>query len=294
MSRAMQLYYNTVFGALGGLVAWLLLGMFPTAEWDLWPAVAFIGAGAGLFIGGAVGMVDGIVVKGSVARAILGLVLGCFAGAPSGVLGLTLGQLGFLLTDGGFIGRAVGWTALGLFLGMGQGLVRLKVRRIFYGLLGGTLAGLLGGLIYEGVTQRFLEQSDTVQMFLGALGLLLIGASLGGVTALSVDVIERVAGRGTLIVETGRRQGMEISVVDTVMLGSYDGCEVYLPGDPGIAKQHARVGKHANGFFIHDLQASSSGTFVGRTRVTAEQPGHQLHNGDQIRLGNTLVRFREK
>ncbi|HOU13730.1 MAG TPA: FHA domain-containing protein [Anaerolineae bacterium] len=290
MNKKMQLYYNTIFGALGGLIAWLLLGLFPTAEWNLWVAVIFIGAGTGLFIGGAVGMVEGLILKRSFIRAVWGLFLGCLTGVPSGAIGLALGQAGFLLTQGGFIGRAVGWTALGFFLGAGQGFIRFKVKRIFYGLLGGTFAGLIGGVIYEGITQLFLQQSDTAQMFLGAVGLLLIGASLGGVTALSVEVIERVAGRGVLVVQNGPRQGMEVSVVDTVTLGSYDGCEVYLPRDPGIAKQHARVGKRATGFFIQDLPASS-GVFVGNTRVSTEQ---RLRHGDQIRLGNTLVLFKEQ
>jgi hypothetical protein len=289
MSRRMQIYYNAVFGAIGGLVAWLLVGLLPTATWNLWLAVAFIGAGAGLFIGGAVGMVEGAVVKRSAVQALLGLVSGAIAGAVGGLVGLLVGQVAFLITGGGFLGRALGWTALGLCLGAGQGVINRSPRRAFYGLVGGTLAGLVGGLAYEGVTQLFLRQSDTVQVFLGALGLILIGASLGGITALSVEVLERVVGRGLLIVRSGKRAGTEVSVADTAILGSYDGCEVYLPGDKTIAKQHARVGRQAQHFVVQDL-GSSSGTFVGTVRVPAG--GHVLKHGDQIRLGDTVVEFR--
>ena len=293
MSKRMQIYYNAVFGAIGGLAAWLLVGLFPTGDWNLWLAVAFIGAGTGLFIGGAVGMVEGAVVKRSVSQTILGLLLGGIAGLVSGLVGLIIGQAGFLVSGGGFLGRALGWTALGFCLGMGQGIINRKRRRTFYGLVGGTLAGLIGGLVYEGVTQLFLQQSDTAQIFLGALGLILIGASLGGITALSVEVIGRVAGGGTLVIKTGRREGMEISVTDTATLGSYDGCEGYLPGDPAIAKKHARVGRRGDGFVVEDL-GSPGGTFVGNVRVPAGGAGHPLRHGDQIRLGNTLVEFKSK
>lgn len=291
MTRTMQIYYNAVFGAIGGLAAWLLVGTFPTGDWNLWLAVAFIGAGTGLLIGGGVGMVEGVVVKRSVVQAMLGLVLGGIAGVFSGLVGLLIGQAVFLISGGGFLGRALGWTALGFCLGAGQGIINRKPRRTFYGLVGGTLAGLVGGLVYEGVTQLFLQQSDIAQVFLGALGLILIGASLGGITALSVEMIERVVGRGILVVKTGQRAGMEVSVTDAVTLGSYDGCEVYLPGDKAIAKQHARVGKQGDAVVVQDL-GSPGGTFVGDVRVSAT--GHTLKDGDQIRLGNTVVELKAK
>ena len=152
---------------------------------------------------------------------------------------------------------------------------------------------MIGGLIYEAVTQLFLRQSDTVQVFLGALGLILIGASLGGITAASVRVLGQVAGAGTLVVKAGRRAGMEVMVTDTVTLGSYDGCEVYLPGDPAIAKKHARVGRRGDGFVVEDL-GSPGGTFVGNVRVPAGGSGHLLRHGDRIQLGGTVVEFKAR
>jgi hypothetical protein len=291
MTKLMQIYYNAVFGAIGGLVAWLLVGLFPTGDWNLWLAVIFIGAGTGLFIGSAVGMVEGVVVKRSAVQAIVGLILGGLAGFASGLAGLLIGQVTFLITNGGFIGRALGWTALGFCLGVGQGVINRKPRRIFYGLIGGTVAGLVGGLIYEGVTQLFLAQSDVVQIFLGALGLILIGASLGGITALSVELIERAVGRGTLIVKNGRRTGMEVSVVERVTLGSYDGCEVYLPGDSQIEKRHAQVIKQGKEFFVKDLE-SASGTFVNNSRLARGGLSQPLQASSQIRLGSTVIEFR--
>ena len=59
MSRRIQIYYSAVFSAIGGQLAWFVVGLFPTASWNLWIATAFIGAGAGLCIGAAIGVVDG-------------------------------------------------------------------------------------------------------------------------------------------------------------------------------------------------------------------------------------------
>lgn len=291
MTKTMQIYYNAVFGAIGGLIAWLVVGVFATGDWNLWLAVTFIGAGVGLCVGSAVGIVEGAVVKRSIPRAVMGLILGGLAGVVSGLVGLLLGQVGFLLTNGGFIGRAIGWTTLGFCLGAGQGVVNLKFKRAFYGLTGGALAGLMGGIIYEGVTQLFWQQSDTAQIFLGAVGLTLIGASLGGITALSVEVIERVTGRGTLIVKTGRREGMEISVTDIVTLGSYDGCDVYLPSDLGVAKKHAQVIKQGREFLVRDLHAPG-GTFVNDVRLPPGGASPPLQPGSQLRLGSTMIEFR--
>ena len=47
--------------------------------------------------------------------------------------------------------------ALGLLLGLGQGAMTRNYKRAIYGLVGGTLAGLVGGAVYEIVTQLYLS-----------------------------------------------------------------------------------------------------------------------------------------
>jgi hypothetical protein len=293
MSKRLQIYYNAVFGAIGGLIAWLVVGQLPTATWNLWIATAVIGAGAGLFIGGAVGAVDGAVSKRSARRAISGALLGAVAGLISGVIGLLIGQGAFLLTNGGLLGRVLGWTALGLFLGIGEGVVERKVKRSAYGAIGGTLAGIIGGLIYEALTQAFLKQSGEAQVFLGALGLVLIGASLGGITALAAEFIARVIDKGVLVVKSGARAGNEARIVERARLGSYDGCEVYLPGGQGVAKEHAIVLKRTDGFLI-----TPSPNAGGATTLVNQRPiqpvGQKLNDGDTITVGNISVVFQAR
>jgi hypothetical protein len=293
MSKKMQIYYNAVFGAIGGLLGWLVVGSFATGGWNITLAYAFVGSGVGLFIGGAVGAVEGAIVKRSFPRAVLGLIMGGVAGLVSGLLGLLIGEAGFLLLGGGIAGRSAGWTALGLFLGIGEGVVSRKLKQASYGAIGGIVGGFVGGVIYETMTQLFLEWSDTIQMIVGAMGLIIIGACLGSIIPMSVEVIARVVGKGTLVVKNGKRAGMEISVIDSVTLGSYDGCQVYLPGDKGIEPKHAEIFKRSDGFFITDL-GSASGTFVGGQQVPPGGQGYRLSNGAEIRLGQTSVVFLER
>lgn len=291
MTKRMQIYYNALFGAIGGLLGWFIIGSFRTETWNIWLASLFIGAGVGLFIGLSVGAVEGVVIKGSPVQAMRGGLSGAVIGLASGMIGLLLGEAVFLLIQGGLIARSLGWMSLGLLLGLGQGLLdRRSNRRITYSTVGGTIAGLVGGLIYELLTQVFLSQSGRAQVWLGGLGLILIGASLGGIIPLSMDVFRRITqDKGTLVVRAGRKKGLEVSILDSVRLGSYDGCEVYLPGDPGIAKEHARVAKTADGFWLTNLG--------GVTRVNGRpvpDAGYRLKDGDVIQLGSTRVEFQAR
>jgi hypothetical protein len=286
MSKRMQIYYNAVFGAIGGLLGWLIVGFFDVTRFkNIWLESVLIGAGVGLFIGALAGAVEGAVIKRSLPRALAGAITGALAGMVSGMIGLVVGEAAFKIIGGEFVGRGVGWLALGLLLGVGQGAVAKSSRRTSYGAVGGTLAGLVGGLIYEVMTQLFKSPDDTVQMVFGGLGLILIGACLGSIIPMTIMGLAR----GSLRVLAGRREGMEVAIVDAVCLGSYDGCEVYLPGDPSVDKRHARIYRTTGGFTVQDL-GSAGGTYVGNVRLL---PGQErpLQKGDQIRVGNTLLQL---
>lgn len=288
MSKRRQIYYNACFGAAGGFLGWLVVGSFPTQTWNIWLASAFIGAGVGLFIGLAVGAVEGAIIKHSVKQTLRGAFFGAGIGLASGMIGLIVGEIIFLTIKGGLVARALGWMVFGFVLGLGQGLLdRRSRRRVSYSALGGMIAGLLGGLMFELLTQVFLRDSANAQIVLSGLGLILIGASIGGIIPLSLDVLRRVAkDKGTLVVRTGGGAGLEVSVLDSVRLGSYDGCDVYLPGDPAIAAEHARIVKSSDGFRV---------TPMGGVTVVAGQPvsgaGYLLKHGDKLQLGSTIIEF---
>jgi pSer/pThr/pTyr-binding forkhead associated (FHA) protein len=56
--------------------------------------------------------------------------------------------------------------------------------------------------------------------------------------------------------------------------------------DPNVSRNHAEVRPSGDGFEVVD-QGSTNGTKVNGVRVAE----HQLRPGDEIRLGNTVLRF---
>ncbi|NTV62294.1 MAG: hypothetical protein HGA65_01995, partial [Oscillochloris sp.] len=176
MSKLLQIYYSAVFGALGGLAGWWLIGSFATQTWGIWLAAGFVGAGLGLSIGGLVAAADGAMVKGKPHRAIRDGILGGLAGLIAGALGMLLAQAAFLALLGGWSGRALSWMLLGLLIGLGDLLVSRRPQRVAYAGLGGLAGGLAGGLLYEGMTRLFLTQAGVAQVALSGLGLVIIGA----------------------------------------------------------------------------------------------------------------------
>jgi hypothetical protein len=57
--------------------------------------------------------------------------------------------------------------------------------------------------------------------------------------------------------------------------------------DPAVSSQHCRIRPESEGFVLHDL-SSTNGTFVNDRRVTR----HVLAEGDQIRIGESLIQYR--
>src|SRR5262249_9744999 len=151
MPLLLRVYYNAVFGALGGLLGWMLYGVFgdknpasdPAFLFFTWQDLnSFLG---GALIGGAIGLLivsveairDGALVR--FARlASYGVVLGAVGGA----LGMYIGdEVNYLLvkTENRLVeilARGIGWTLLALALGMRGGIAARRVGPLSAGALG--------------------------------------------------------------------------------------------------------------------------------------------------------------
>jgi hypothetical protein len=302
MNKTWQIYFNVVLGCIGGILGWLIVGLIPMDDWNVHLSNVLSGIGVGLFIGGAIGMMEGLLVKRSILRTFLGLIGGTIAGAISGGLGLGLGGLAFVfignletsfLTDplfgsftlGGFLARIIGWVSFGAFLGLGLGMLSLKIKRIGFSLLGGMIAGLIGGIIYDLLTQVFLQNSGQAQVFLSAVGIVLIGACLGGIIAATVEL----AKDAMIKVIAGKRTNTEISVIGRTTIGSSDACDVYIP-DEGVKKNHAQVLKEAKGFIIQNT-ADNQPVLVNQTTL-ATGATLPLKDGDLITIGAAKMQFK--
>ncbi len=285
MGKLLQRYYTAVLGALGGLLGWWVMGSLPTQGWEVWLAYPLIGAGLGLFIGGCVAATDGALIKRSAGRGLRDGLLGGLGGAAAGLAGLLLAELLFLAIGGGFLGRTVGWMLLGGFIGLSDLLVSRQLRRALYGGLGGLAGGFLGGLLYEGLTQLFRSQSDQAQIVIGGVGLMLLGACIGWLIPLARQVLSRAE----LRVLSGDQAGLVREVTDAATLGSYDGCDLYLP-DPAMAWRHATVRRSGGGFTLEVLPQASAPATVD-ARPVAPGQSIALSGGEHIRVGETVIEF---
>lgn len=233
---------------LGGLAAWpfteLLIrgqGRFPSYG----VFIAALGAVAGAALGAFFGAAEGITAR--VRRRIpVGMLVGAAVGCLGGAAGFLAGQAAqwfvgelVLRSYHSFqwvvlpVSRAVGWTLLGAFVGMGEGLRALSPKKVLVGALGGLIGGLLGGLALE-YSRLLLPRFAWYRL----AGLLVLGAAIG----LAYGLIERGLSAGVLRVLTGRLKGKEFSVnQNRLRIGAGPRNAIDLSGYEGVSDRHVLV-----------------------------------------------------
>jgi Protein of unknown function (DUF3662)/FHA domain len=97
------------------------------------------------------------------------------------------------------------------------------------------------------------------------------------------EIAEGAGGQvGSLFLPDGRRVRLG---EDPAVLGRNSDCTVTL-ADPRASRQHAEIRATADGFLVVDL-GSMNGTLVNGVPVKE----HVLHDGDEIAIGATVMRF---
>lgn len=99
---------------------------------------------------------------------------------------------------------------------------------------------------------------------------------------------ERLGHKGLLVVLSPNFFG-NCRVIDapSIVVGRATDCDFVL-GDPLLSRTHCRVTTDAKGeFFLEDLNSRNS-TFLNNRKVQGKV---QLHYGDRILIGETIVRF---
>ena len=284
-----RIYYNALFGALGGLISWLLIGLFLNIDTSrllmLFVKDALLGATVGICIGGAIGAVDGVTVSRSWRRLSRGVLLGSVIGLIGGLIGLVIGELIFKFAGGGVWPRAIGWAIFGFLVGTGEGQAQRSKAKTSYGALGGLLGGLIGGSTYERLSTllRAITHDRELALTVGsAVGLIILGACIGSLIGLVEDILRTA----WLKVIVGRLEGRTFTLTrkDT-RLGKADDCDVLLPGDDDIYPHHAVIEQTQKAFVLRPL---------AHPVLVNKQPmgqSHLLKHGDRIQLGKTRLTF---
>ena len=179
------------------------------------------------------------------------------------------------------LGRLVGWTLMGLMLGVGVGLASLSPRNIAKGAAGGWVGGFVGGISFDLVGS--LSNTGLLSRF---LGLSLIGLMIG----LFIGLVQELTKSAWLVSEAGRIKGRQFRLEGTTaMIGRAEENAVGLFGDPGVQARHAVIERRATGYALKNL-AVQEGTFVNGQRIETTE----LHAGDRIRIGNYELSFHER
>jgi hypothetical protein len=87
---------------------------------------------------------------------------------------------------------------------------------------------------------------------------------------------------GSLVLPDGRRVPLG---EQPLVIGRNADCGIVV-ADARASRQHAEIRAQGNGFVVHDLE-SMNGTLVNGTAIRE----HPLADGDEVRLGNTVLRF---
>src|SRR5262249_53547008 len=206
----------------------------------------------GAIIGGIIGYflvgVEAIRDRAMVKFARLGS-YGVLLGALGGALGMYLGdKVNYALiavTAGSadlfmrVLARGMGWSLLGLAIGMSEGIAARSVGKFSYGTIGGTIGGFVGGCLFM-VFYSFAIRIDpqtgqsSTTYFWEALGLVILGACIGSLSALVQAVFQPACVR----VLRGWQEGREYPLGKPArLLGRDEHADIALFPDMKIEKR---------------------------------------------------------
>jgi pSer/pThr/pTyr-binding forkhead associated (FHA) protein len=92
-------------------------------------------------------------------------------------------------------------------------------------------------------------------------------------------------------VERGFRRGRQLILAKAeTTIGRAESCDIGLFGDPAVQRLHARIVLQGNRYVLADA-GTPDGTFLNGTRISGPAP---LRSGDEIRVGGSVLSFRER
>jgi hypothetical protein len=304
MALLVRIYFNGVLGALGGLLGWMLFGVFGDKNapegWLTWQMLlggALIGGLIGYFVVSVEALRDRSAVR-FCRLASYGVALGAAGGAVGMVLGDWVntrlvgelgasrgGGLGHLL--GTMLARGLGWMLLGVAVGLGEGVAARSLGKLSYGTLGGALGGFVGGAFFGLFYLQTVEQTGAAPLW-GAVGLVILGACIGSLSALIQGVLRPASVR----VLRGWQEGREYALdKPSSLLGRDERADVALFRDMKVEKQHAFIRREGEGYVLVNNGSPPAQTLVNGEPV-ADARG--LQDGDRIQLGNVVLRFQTR
>jgi hypothetical protein len=305
MAFQSRIYFNAVFGGLGGLLGWMLFGVL--GEGNPSSQIAFLGMltyeDINLFLGGAIigGLIGYFVVAVDAIRDVAVVrfarlaTYGVVLGAVGGALGMWIGDIVNVAMQKAFganvlvgvVARGLGWSLFGVAIGASEGIAARSLGKLSYGTLGGALGGFVGGAVFE-IFYRIALYSLSTTYFWNALGLIILGACIGALSALVQAVFQPASVR----VLRGWQEGREYPLdKPATLLGRAEHADIAIFRDMKVQKQHAFIRREGERFVLVNNGSPADMTRVNDAPVPALC---ELADGDRIQLGNVLLRFQTR
>ena len=247
-----------------------------------------IAVGLGLFMGIGEGMYYGS-KENAKKYALIGAGLSLAIGFISGYIAQALyssiiGDASSEIAEA-FV-RGIGWSIMGLGIGIAIGLIRAEKKRIIYCALGGLAGGFVGGFLFNFIVAAFSTGEDDTGVVGRAIGILIMGALIG----LGIGLLEQIAKQAWLKVVRGEFEGKEYLVFSgTTSIGNNSKNTIVLFKDKLVSPHHCDIIQDGGRFVLVD-RGSPMGTIVNGMRVTQKV----LKQGDTIAIGNSVLIFNAK
>ena len=292
MAILSKMYFNAVFGALGGLIGWMLFGVLgekvpSSIDTNLLLGGAIIGGAIGFFVVSVEAIRDQSLVR--FARlASYGVIIAMFGGALGMYVGDRINQLvvwlfGDLLLFT-MLARGMGWSLLGIAIGASEGIAARSIGKFSYGTIGGLLGGFIGGMLFE-LFYYFARLTLTTTYFWSALGLVILGACIGSLSAL----VQTVFQPANVKVMRGWQEGREYALDKPAsILGRDEHADIALFRDMKVEKKHCSIKNSDGRYFLVNNGAPPEYTLVNEMPVADQR---ELSDGDRIQLGSVILKF---
>jgi hypothetical protein len=177
-----------------------------------------------------------------------------------------------------WIARGVAWMVIGVAAGIVYGLVGRSGKKMRYGILGGMLGALLGGVVFDPIAMATNRGGPS-----RAVGFALLGLATGA----AMGIVESALKDRWLYVAAGPLAGKQFILYKPVtVIGSSQQCDIYLFKDSSVQPQHARIELRGAQTFLYA---------VGQVFVSGQPARNRaLQTGDLIQVGRYAFHFRER
>jgi pSer/pThr/pTyr-binding forkhead associated (FHA) protein len=293
-----ELFFKALAGLLGGAIGWIPVeiathGHSLTEQESTWTVLAGI-----VSVALVAGMIGGMILAAqdnsfeltprAMRRFRLGFVICLVLALPETYYSDLI--FSRVLREGGWgvdhpgselylvAGRLLGWSFMGLMLGVGVGLASSSLQNVLKGALGGLIGGFVGGAGFDLIGS--LSPSGLGPRL---IGFCVIGLAIG----FFIGLVQQLTKSAWLAVEAGRLRGRQFRLEGkTLTLGRAEENSVGLFGDPGVQARHAIILHQGDSYTLKNL-AVQAGTLVNGNRIESMP----LHDGDQVKISNYELTF---